>query len=92
MTVTSSSNDTLTVTVDADEVVDTAQLSDIQGSPYRGSGLPIFNSAGTLQVSHTGTGDWVAITIGVDEPFVMGQTYRYCRLNTTGGTIQFYIP
>ena len=92
MTVTASSTDTLTVTVDEDEVIDTAQLVDIQGSPYRNSGFPIHNSAGTLQVSHTGTGDWTAITVGVDEPFVMGQAFRFCRLNDAGGSITFFIP
>ena len=92
MTVTASSTDTLTVSVDEDEVVDTAQLRDIQGSPYRNSGFPIGNSAGTLQVSPTGTGDWTAVTVGVDEPFVMGQALRFCRLTGAGGTIQFFIP
>ena len=48
MTVTASSTDTLTVTVDEDEVIDTAQLVDIQGSPSRNSGFPIQYRAGTL--------------------------------------------
>ena len=92
MTVTASSTDTLTVTVEADEVVDTAQLRDIQDMPYKNSGWPVYNSAGTLQVSHRSDGDFVPITTGADEPISQGHTYRFCRLTGAGGTIQFYIP
>ena len=93
MTVTTSSNTNLLLEVEEDEVIDTSQLSNSQGMPYAGSGIPIFTTDGTVQCSHNGEDDWT--NADLDSLSTPVNLRRYVRVTDTAAgadtTLELFI-
>jgi hypothetical protein len=81
MTVLRSSNANLLLEVEEDEVIDTAQLKDVQGVNYIGKGVPVFTTDGTVQTSHNGEDDWTPADLDLVGSSVNWK--RYVRVTTT---------
>lgn len=91
MTIIEDSADTVLAEVDANEVIDTAQLTGVQGVKFNRKGFIVKASDGTVEASIDGTDGWETIPVGADEPFVQGQAFRYVRV-TENATVQFFLP